>query len=314
MTERSALATRLLGSVDTLLGDDDSLENVITFTLDDGCLCYVAAAHLHYELHRDSTASPSPPNVIKPIAGPGRWVPLQGGGSIVIPFPVSDIDATGIPNGYVVQAIGAVAVWGPVPVAFDILSFACTTGLVQVGATVTNPAFVASYNQPASSVTLTDTDGHTDAIALPGTNLVSPHSFTKNVYGQGVTFTDTAEDDLGSAAATVGIVWGEDIYYGAVADPGVYNQNFITSLTALLQLGAAGNFPINAAAGESAFFCALTSFGLTSGNFFVLGFPFACSRVATNVAVTNAHGILEFYDVFRSDNTGLGAFTLQVEQ
>lgn len=62
-----------------LQGDSASLENITTTTLDDGALCYVAETHSHYELHRDSVASPSPPAIIAPIAGPGRWVPAGSG-------------------------------------------------------------------------------------------------------------------------------------------------------------------------------------------------------------------------------------------
>jgi hypothetical protein len=312
MTAQSSLASRLLGSVATLLGPEDSLENIITDVLDDGCLCYVTAEHKHYELHRDSSAAPSPPAIIEPIAGPGRWVPLAGGGSIVIPFPVGDIDATGIPDGYVVQASSQIAIWGPVPTAFAITSFAHSPALVQVGATLTTPAFTASYNQAATSASLTDTDGDNDALALPATSFVSPHSFTKVVFGQFVTWTLHAASSLGSATASVTTTWGANVYEDAAVDPGIYNAAFITSLTATLKTSAAGNYSINSGAGTSTFFCALTSLGLTIGNFFVGGFPFACSKVASAIPVTNTNGVTENFDVFRSDNTGLGAYTLQV--
>ncbi len=79
MTDRSSVASRILGAVETLLGGGESLENINTTTLDDGCLCFVTAEEKHYELHRTDTASPNPPLVVKPIAGPGRWVPVAGG-------------------------------------------------------------------------------------------------------------------------------------------------------------------------------------------------------------------------------------------
>lgn len=79
MTARSSVASRNIGSVGTLLGAGNSLENVNTTLLDDGCFCYVIAQHEHYELHRDDTDSPSPPNIIAPIAGPGRCGPATGG-------------------------------------------------------------------------------------------------------------------------------------------------------------------------------------------------------------------------------------------
>jgi len=79
MSNHSSLASRNIGSVGTLLGGSDSLENINTTLLDDGCFCYVIAQREHYELHRDDTDAQSPPDIIEPIAGPGRWVPATGG-------------------------------------------------------------------------------------------------------------------------------------------------------------------------------------------------------------------------------------------
>jgi hypothetical protein len=79
MSDRSSVPSRILGACQTRLGLGDSLENITTFTLDDGCLCYVTEAHLHFELHKDSTATPNGTTVIAPIAGPGRWVVATGG-------------------------------------------------------------------------------------------------------------------------------------------------------------------------------------------------------------------------------------------
>jgi hypothetical protein len=230
-----------------------------------------------------------------------------------VPFPVSDIDATGIPDGYVVQAASQIAIWGPVPVAFAIESFNYTgASLVEVGTTVTHPAFTASYNQTPTSVTLSDTDGGSNAVALPATSFSSVHTFLKVVFGQSVTFTLAASNPLGSGSKTQTISWGENVYFGPAIDPGTYNAAFITSLGADLVLNPAGNYGINAPGSDSSFFCALSSLGLTTANFFVGGFPFACSVVAAGVSVTNTHGVTNTYDVFRSDNVGLGAYTLQV--
>lgn len=245
----------------------------------------------------------------------GHTVSGQPGGGVILPIPVADIDATGVPNGYVIVALGGVATWAAVPTAFAVSSFAHSPTLVQVGATVANPLFAASYNQPASSASLTDSEGNNDILALPALSFISPHSFTKNVFGQSVSFTLHAASPLGAAVAGASIVWGENVYYGAAVDPGGggYNEAFIESLTPALRLGAGGGYPIVAVAGASTFFCALTVLGLTTANFFVGGFQFDCSRVATAVNVTNANGVVEQYDVFRSTNVGLGSFTLAVQ-
>jgi hypothetical protein len=312
MTDRSSPALRVLGPRAVLQGANDSLENVATETLPDGSLCWVTAEAKRYGFRRGSTASPSPPTIIAPAIGPGRWVQEAGGGSITIPFPVADIDATSIADGKIIVASGGIATWGDVPVAFDITGFAHSPTLVQVGATVTNPAFTASYNQAATSASLTDTESHNDALTLPATGFVSPHAFTKTVFGQSVTFTLHAASALGTDTAAVSIAWGENVYYGAVNDPGTYNEAFIESLTPALRLSPSGSYGFNAGGSQSSFFCALTSLGLTINSFFVGGFPFACSKVASAVSVTNTNGVTETYDVFRSDNVGLAAFTLTV--
>ena len=199
--------------------------------------------------------------------------------------------------------------------AFAITSFAKVGGnLVLAGASVVNPSFTAAYNQAATAVSLTDSEGHNDVIALPGNAFVSPHTFTKTVYGSTVTFTDhgTGPSGTGSATANTTLSWGQNVFFGSAVDPGGggYNNAFITGLGSVLKLAPAGTYAYNASALQSCFFCARSAFGLTPANFTEGGFPFACSLVAAGVAVTNANGVVENYDVFRSDNIGLGAFNL----
>lgn len=197
-------------------------------------------------------------------------------------------------------------------VAFAITGFGLTgTNLLLAGASDVSPGFVASYNQLATAVSLTDTEGNNDVIALPGTAFVSPHTFTKVVYGQSVTFTVHASNANGAATAAVAVFWGQNVFFGSAVDPGGggYNTAFLNSLGASLRLAPNGNYNYNASALQSCFWAARSAFGLTPANFTVGGFPFACSKVAT-FAYTNANGVIENYDLFRSDNIGLGAFTL----
>ncbi len=302
-----------MGSRATLLGSDDSLESINTTTLDDGALCYVAAVRERFGLQKTSTAVPDGTTIIGPSAGPGRWI-LEGGSTpFVIPFPVADISAVGIPDGRVVVAQGGIAVWATVPTAFRITGFSHSPTLVQAGASVVSPAFTASYDQTPTTAVLTDTEGHTDSVIGTPNAFSSPHTFTKSGFNQSVTFTLTASDSLGADVATVSIVWGQDVYYGAAAIPGSYNQAFITSLTSHLTVSPNGSYGITAGVGQTSYFCALTALGLTIGNFFVGGFPFACSKVASAVSVTNTDGVTATYDIFGSDNPGLGPFTLTVQ-
>jgi hypothetical protein len=221
------------------------------------------------------------------------------------------VNTSAAPGDFVEQALDAI--WAELhPFTIDSFDRVGAT-LVLVGAAIHSPAFVASYSQPAELVTLTDTEGNDDPIALPATGFASTgHSFSKTVFGESVVFTLHATRGATEATRDASISWGSNVYTGAAVDPGAYTAGFIQSLAAALKLGAGGNYPQNAAAGQSVFFCARTGFGLTVANFFFGGFPFACSRVATGVNVT-INGVTEGFDVFRGDNTGLGPFTLTVQ-
>jgi hypothetical protein len=77
MTERlGAVAYRHLAAraVLTGFGDGDSLQNIVTDPLNDGCLCYVVSEKAYYLLDRRSTAAPVPGFIVDPLAGPGRWI------------------------------------------------------------------------------------------------------------------------------------------------------------------------------------------------------------------------------------------------
>jgi hypothetical protein len=229
-----------------------------------------------------------------------------GGGGGGSSFVVAGTPAV----GKVVGWDGSQPIWEAVPTAFDITGFGLTgASLVLAGATVTNPGFNAAYNQAAAAANLTDSEGNNDALTLPATSFISPHAVTKSVYGGAWNFTLHASSPLGSDTAGAGIFWGQNVYYGSAVDPGVYNSAFANSLTAALKAGPQGSYGFNTPVGQSAFFIVRAPFGLTPANFTVGGFPFACSVVGT-ANVTNTNGVVESYTFFRSDNTGLGAFTL----
>ena len=82
MGDESSVALRILGARATLLGaDGDALENVITFDLPDGSLCWVTAAEAPYRLYKTSTLAANGTTIIAPSAGPGRWIRDAGAGS-----------------------------------------------------------------------------------------------------------------------------------------------------------------------------------------------------------------------------------------
>lgn len=239
-----------------------------------------------------------------------------GGGSIPLPIPVSDLDALGIPNGWVLTATGGVAHWAPPavgPTLFRITDFfSLTSPGPQVGEALA-ASFGAGFSEPATAAFLTDTEGANDPIALPADFPVSPNTYTKTAIGDSVGYTLEASGASGSDSKSVTIFWLEFVRFGSVGDPGVYDEAFIEGLPdSNLVLSPQGNYAYNAGPTDFAFFAVLSSYGLTPAHFVQGVFPMAISLVAAGVAVTNTHGITENFDVWRSDNQGLGPFTMGV--
>jgi hypothetical protein len=192
----------------------------------------------------------------------------------------------------------------------SITSFATSPTLYQVGHASTNQAFTATYADPPTTAVLTDNQGNTDNVTSTPAAFVSPHTVTKIVYAQSVTYTLSVTSPEGNATRNSTITWAQKVWWGSVVDPGVYDSAFINSLSnSVLQLGPTGTFATNCGAGQSTFYATRTAFGVTALNFRVNGLPFAISKVAAAVAYTNSDGITENYDVWRSDNISLGAFS-----
>lgn len=255
---------------------------------------------------------------------PGDALVIAADGASVssVPFPVPPggvlPPVTVADNGD--QLIVIAGVWAKGLLSYTITSFAHAPTLVLLGSTVTTPSYTAAYSGgPPDLAVLTDTEGTApkDVTATPGA-FSSSASYTKTVFGQSITAHLNAQRAGTSAPqANSTISWGQPSYHGAAVDPGGggYTQAFIQSLTATgIQLSPNGTYAANDGVGLSEFFCARTAYALAVLSFTVSpgGLPFAVSKVASAVAVTNAAGIIENYDVFRSDNSGLGPFNYAV--
>src|SRR5215471_4414155 len=83
------LAPRLVA---TGAPEGDALENIITFELSDGALCYVTSGPGQglWELEKHSTLTPDGTTIVEPIAGPGRWIKKIALG---VPSTVSGVTA-----------------------------------------------------------------------------------------------------------------------------------------------------------------------------------------------------------------------------
>lgn len=120
----------------------------------------------------------------------------------------------------------------------------------------------------------------------------------------------TVKDDRGaSASKTASIHWFNGVYTGAAEAPATIDSAFILTLTKSLQGGKGKTFTVNAETGAYIWYTCSVSYG--TPNFNVGGFDGGFSKVAT-FDFTNSSGYTEEYQVWRSDNAGLGSTTVKV--
>lgn len=114
----------------------------------------------------------------------------------------------------------------------------------------------------------------------------------------------TVKDDRGAAASkTASIQWLNGVYTGAAA------ALSFRAMTKSLQSDRAKTFTVDAGAGEYIWYACPGRYGTPSFN--VGGFDGGFSKVDT-LNYTNPSGYTESYQVWRSDNAGLGNTTVKV--
>lgn len=108
---------------------------------------------------------------------------------------------------------------------------------------------------------------------------------------------------------TASIQWLNGVYTGAAAIPATINSAFIRTLTKSLQSGKSKTFTVTATTGAYIWYACPVRYGTPAFN--VGGFDGGFSKVAT-LDYTNPSGYTESYQVWRSDNAGLGSTTVVV--
>lgn len=179
---------------------------------------------------------------------------------------------------------------------------------VEVGATINNPPFTASYvGGTPTAAQITNNNGDTPLnLSSPYTSGSPAWAIAKTANNASVLVTITAQP--GSVTDSVSLIWRPRVFYGNDTDPGTITEAFIESLAS--QPLAANNsrtVNYNCGPGEYAWYCVPTAYGVPTGT--VGGFPFGASVVDT-VSVTNGFGVTQNYYVVRSNLAGLGAFTV----
>lgn len=192
-------------------------------------------------------------------------------------------------------------------------TFACSISsgsLLDLGAFLVTPSFTASYVRTPTTAVLTDDAG------TPSKNVISTPSlfssdgtFAKAVFGNAVTFTLTASEGTLHVTSTATYTWVNRAFDG-VAAAGQTGATFILSLTGHLQPGKTDSFTVSPSSSQKIYYATRSAFGLCV--FTVGGFKGGFSRTQQNVPVTNTNGATENFDLYESDNVGLGTTTVGV--
>ena len=185
----------------------------------------------------------------------------------------------------------------------QITSFTNTVNVVEMGATVDTVTLKFAFNKKPKSLTL---DGQQEDV----------NATTKELTGLGLTanktWSLTAKDDReATSTKTTSVSFLNGAYWGigAVEADGVTDE-FVKGLQKALTGSKAREFTVNATEGQYIYYAIPTRFGTPA--FFVGGFEGGFAKLKT-FDFTNASGYQESYDVYRSDNVGLGSTKVTVK-
>ena len=182
--------------------------------------------------------------------------------------------------------------------AIVITSFKSDHGVNELGSTVSKTIFSWATNKAPTSIS-----------ASFGSVKTTDTSFTyATPISKDASFTVTASDGKTTVSATTKVAFVNGVYYGAAAETEITSV-FIKKLTRSLQTTKAKTATITAGAGQYIWYAIPSRYGTPSFN--VGGFDGGFSKVRT-IDFTNASGYTESYDVWRSDNSGLGATTVKI--
>lgn len=186
--------------------------------------------------------------------------------------------------------------------AIQITSFTNNVNTVEMGSTVDTVVLNWNYNKTPEELTL---DGQGIDASLK----------TKTIESAGIkankTYTLKAVDERDAEATkTTAITFLNGVYWGVGADQSSFDSAFILGLTKGLQSSKVKTFTVNAGASQHIYYAIPTRYGTPA--FKVGGFEGGFAKAAT-IDFTNASGYMESYDIWKSDNAGLGNTTVEVK-
>lgn len=190
--------------------------------------------------------------------------------------------------------------------AITISSLSCSAGTQELGSTVTAATISWKLSKAAKTATL---DGSTVATTASASQELTGLSIKANK-----TFTLAVTDDRDAKATKgVSISFLNKVHWGKSTESSADNINsaFVLGLSnGALASNYVRDVTFNAAAGEFFYFACPASFG--TPHFWSGGFEGGVSLVKT-FDHTNASGYTTSYNVYRTNNAGLGNTTINIK-
>lgn len=249
--------------------------------------------------------------------GPRKTVFRSGG--IRLNVRAGGAGGGGVPtgnDGFALIELSSIAEFRPIKEeyivpTFAVSSFAASTPVLEVGATATTPAFTAAYNRTPDTATLDDDEGSAQKdLVTPFASFASDENFTKTANNDVVQFTLGAVEDGDADAANTNISWQPRTFWGPDVD-GLSTEADIEALAnSALDSNRNRTFTVTAGAGEHIYYAFPSAYGTPV--FTVGGFEGGFVLEAPAVSVTNANGVTQNYDLWKSVQPNLGATTVVV--
>lgn len=172
---------------------------------------------------------------------------------------------------------------------------------VEQGAIIKDITFVWTLNKTAATITLNGESVNTNLSSITKSDLALAN------YKSWVINVTDERDHTASKSTAVSFLNG--VYYGVLTDGVTIDSTAILSLTRKLQSAKAMSFTVNAGDNKRIAYALPEGYGTPT--FTVGGFEGGFTKAAT-IDFTNASGYTESYDVWLSDNMGLGSTTVVV--
>ena len=196
--------------------------------------------------------------------------------------------------------------------AFTISSFDLfpSISVLEVGDSLINPSFAASYSITPDTASIVDNQGTPPLdVSLTPTAFTYVQTYLKTAPGTSVLFTISAVHGVEPDSKTKTLTWLPRLFYGVGVD-GLSTESDIEGLAGQVLRGVgAYAFDTDAGAGEHTYFAFPDSFGTPT--FMVDGWEGGFDLVGV-VLVTNAFGVAQDYQLWKTTNPALGPLHVSV--